>query len=67
MPVEEILCGSPKRLHRLEYLTVRHFTPQLFPEPLNRIEPGTVGGEIEQYEASSGTADYGVNFIILVG
>ena len=44
--IEEILGGSKERLHRLEYLTMRHFTTELFPEPLNRIKPGTVGGQI---------------------
>ena len=51
MRVEEILGGSQKGHHRLVYLTMRHFTPELFPEPLNRIKPGAVGGEIEQHRA----------------
>ena len=67
LPVQELFGGRPERFHRLEYLTMRHFTPQAFPEPLNRIELGTVCREIEQHEASSGAADYSVNFVSLMG
>nr|WP_043748777.1 hypothetical protein [Methylobacterium nodulans] len=64
--VEEILGGLEQRVDALEQLAVRDLTPEVTPEHLNRVQPGTVGREIQQNEAPSRAAQDGFDLLILV-
>jgi hypothetical protein len=46
-PVKEITRSSQESFDRLEQLTMRDFAAKLPPKPLNRVQPGTVGRQIE--------------------
>lgn len=44
--IEEILSCCEQGLHALKKLTMGDFPPKMPPQHLDRIEPGTVGGQI---------------------
>ena len=42
------------------------FTPEVTPQHFNRIEPGTVSGQVKQNQPACSPTDNRLNFIILM-
>lgn len=64
--VKEILSCAEQCLHRFEKFTMSDFASEVAPEHLDWVEPGTVGGQIQQHQASSGPAHDGFDLIVFM-
>lgn len=67
VPLEKVPSRRKQGLLRLKQLTMGDLPPEVPPEHLNRIEPGTVGGQVQQHEPTrSGSHDV-FHLVILMG
>lgn len=67
VPVEEILRGSEQGLHALKELTMGNFATEMPPEHFNRIEPGAVGGQVQQHQSPLSGLNDRIDIFILMG
>src|SRR5579859_7835940 len=65
--VKEIAGRSQEGFDRLEEFIMSNLAAELPPQPLHRIEPGAVGGQVEQDQPPRSTTYHRLNFIILMG
>ncbi len=64
--VEEGSGGGEQVLQGVEQLTVRDLAPELPPEHLGRVEPRTVGGQIQQHETTCGASQHRLDLLVLM-
>jgi len=67
VPLEKITSRSKQSLLRCKQLTMGDFATNVSPHPLNGIEPGAVGRQVEQHQASGSPSHHLLHFLILMG
>ena len=65
--VKERMCRLEQGVQGGKELTMGHLTAELPPQHLNQVQPGAIGGQIQQHQPSSCGANDGFNLIIRMG
>jgi hypothetical protein len=65
--VKEILSCFQQGVHIFKEFTVRDFATKMAPEHFNRVEPGAIGGQVQQHQASSRCTHDSFDFIVFMG
>ena len=63
---KEVLGSGDQGFKTLEELAMRDFPAKMSPEHLHGIEPGTVGRQIQPYQASRRTPHHGFNVVVFM-
>ena len=65
--IEESLSGLQQGFEVFKEFTMRDFTPKVPPQHFNRIEPRTIGRQVQQHQTSCRGTHHGFDFIVLMG
>ena len=64
---EESAASLEQSFDCFKEFAVGHFPTKVAPEHLNRIQPRTKGGQIQQHQPAGRATDHGFDFVVLMG